>query len=174
MGSSVVAIWVRRLKTFSIFILDEGPSYHVQTAFNALAARERNYGRVTLRLRSKPYDIKKAGKIYKNTIKNLKDKNQLSIEKGNIGSALKILPERAASNFFKALGPRLLGVVNNPVFDLWLTLLDEESARRLRRCKYQECHKFFIAWPRKKEYCSTTCRNCFWTRPQRKSASHKQ
>ena len=172
-GSDVV----QRIEAILDIYLTEGPSYQVQTAFNALAAREKKYGRVALKLRAEPNDKEKAGKILEANLKRLTHKLaeiQVARQSGNIPALLKMLPEQAAINFLKSWQPRLLGVINNPLFDLWLVLLDEESAQRLKRCKCQTCRKFFIAMPLKKEYCSTTCRNCYWTRPQRKRAEHKR
>ena len=172
-GSDVV----QRIEAILDIYLTEGPSYQVQTAFNALAAREKKYGRVALRLRAKSNDKEKAGKIIEANLKRLTHKLaeiQVARQSGNIPALLKMLPEQAAINLVKSLQPRLLGVINNPLFDLWLVLLDEESAQRLKRCKNQACRKFFLAWPRKKEYCSGTCRNQSWNRPRRAASGHRK
>ena len=154
--------------------IESGPSTYVQTSFNALAARHRKYGRVSLRLRVRRGINQK---LLDRALSRIIEKDpqraiHLTQTKG-LKSLLKESPLESVNAIQKAVAPRLLGVVQNPLFDLWLTLLDEEKASRLRRCKFQACRRFFVSWPGKKAFCSPNCRDRHWTRPERRKAGHK-
>ena len=82
------------------------------------------------------------------------------------------LPAKSTKQILSAYRPRLLGAVHNPLFDLWLTLLMPESISLMRRCQNVDCQKYFVAWPSKKQFCSSTCRNRHWNRPRRIASGH--
>src|SRR5215472_10896292 len=85
-------------KILDLYLANKGPSAELQTVFNALAAREKKYGRVFLRLRSRPRDPKKAEEILRRTVARIhpeqKAEFQKAVESGAIGAALKLLPEK--------------------------------------------------------------------------------
>lgn len=171
-----------------------GPHDQVQTAFNALAARHKDYGRVPLRLRVRPRDFPSLERALRDSFEALRNSAnpklrggqkaltsaqldqkaraddvvsavERAIQKGSLTSAFSRL--RLSRTAKVSLQPTLVGAVTNPVFDLWLVLLDPELAGRVRRCLAPQCGEFFAAWPQKKTYCSEACRNRFWNRPRR-------
>lgn len=171
-----------------------GPRSQVQTAFNAFAAKHNDYGRVPLRLKLRPRDLPGLEQAVQDSFETLRDAAKLKPEPGQevltstqqaqkaragaVVSAVEIAIQAGSlTNAFSALKlsrtaklslqPTLVGAVANPVFDLWLVLLDPELANRIRRCQLSQCGKFFAAWPLKKTYCSDACRNRFWNRPRR-------
>lgn len=153
-----------------------GASSQVQTAFNALAARHKDHGRVPLRLRVRPSDLEgltlaleKSGKALTSIQQS---EAQKAVEAGDIVGALQHLNLSQASK--RLLQPSLVGAGRNPLFDLWLVLLDPEAASRIRRCPGPECGKFFGAWPQKKSFCSDACHNRFWSRPRRRASGHSK
>lgn len=159
--------------------LADGPSERLQNAFNALAARRRHYGRVALRLRVRPTNPRKAWRLLEQSIQSLASSpaQMRAIVGSNpdsraVAKVLSLIPSKSSDQIRDYLKPRLVGAIPNPLFDLWLTLLDPEAARRLRRSKTEDCKRYFIAWPAKKEFCSSTCRNRFWTRPRRRGEGH--
>lgn len=168
---------VTGIKTILNTYIEHGPSSHVQSAFNHLAAREHQYGRAILRLRART-DSAGIKKVLGRSLSKLSSDETMAletlVEKGDFRGALGRLPEKTIMKLQHTLRPRLLAVLRNPLFDLWLTLLDDAQASRVRKCRLIECQRFFIAWTKKKEFCSGNCRNRYWTRPQRKAAGHKR
>ena len=159
-------------------ILDEymesGISSEVQHSFNALAARDKKYGRVSLRLRVAPSsDIEALARELERAIKTSREEAIVSVQTKSLEPLWNKLPDKSKRAILKSSAPCFVGAVSNPLFDLWLTLLDENKAQRLRRCKLQSCRRFFIGWPGKKAFCSPACRDRHWTRPARKQAGHK-
>ena len=173
---------VQEIEKILDLYLAHGPSYQLQTAFNSLAARETTFGRVALRLKVRPTDEKSGLSVLRSAVlamtPNEKAEIKRSYESGSgqekLGQFFSKLPTKSTNRILSFYKPRLLGAVHNPLFDLWLTLLSPEAASRLRRCRTTDCQRFFVAWPGKKEYCSKTCRNRFWSRPRRAANEHKK
>ena len=161
---------------------DHGPSYQLQTAFNSLASRKPKFGRVALRLRVRPVDERGGQSVLRSTGHRLTPEEKAEIKRScesNSGEDmvrkfLSKLPPKATKQILNAYQPQLMGAVHNPLFDLWLTLLIPQAANRIRQCLHSDCQKYFVAWPSKKEFCSSTCRNRHWNRPRRIASGHNK
>lgn len=170
-------------------------SREVQHRFNSLAAKFENYGRVPLRLSLRARDFPSLKQAMRDSFEALWKSTNPKLGRGskaltsaqlnqkaradaiasavdaalqadNLTSAFSALKLRRAAKV--TLQPTLVAAVTaNPVFDLWLVLLDPELAGRVRQCPTPQCGQFFAAWSLKKTYCSDACRNRFWNRPRR-------
>lgn len=158
--------------------IQNGPCSQVQAAFNSLAARHRHYGRVALRVAVKLKNETALSKEMHKLVRKLSAEETDHIQRVRLTEPdnvthllLKQHPE-AKEGLLRAMSPRLVGKVINPVFDLFLTLLDPTLIGRVRRCKAPACGRYLIAIPGKKEYCSGRCRNRFWSREMRRTSGH--
>lgn len=174
-------------------------SREVQHRFNSLVAKFENYGRVPLRLSLRARDFPSLKQAMRGSFEALWKSANPKLGRGSkaltsaqleqkaradaIASAVhEALQADSLTRAFSALKlrrvakvslqPTLVAAVTaNPMFDLWLVLLDPELARRVRRCPTHQCGQFFAAWPGKKKYCSDSCRNRFWNRSLRATTS---
>lgn len=147
---------VQEIETILDLYLLHGPSYKVQTAFNALAAREPKFGRIVLRLRARPIAKKGAhariGRMVDRLTSEEKERiahiRQSGTEEEVMNSLSSMLPSDSRDKILASF-PFQLFAPQNLLFDLWLVLLNPHAAGALRRCKNSACRMFFIAWPRK-------------------------
>lgn len=166
---------VQKIENILDLYLAHGASSELQATFNSLAAREPKLGRVTLRLKIKPTNEESALKAFREIQKKAEIKTESGTDREKLLSILSTTPPaNLRKQFLEASRPRLVGAINNPLLDLWLTLLAPVTASRLRRCRTLDCQNFFVAWPGKKEFCSDTCRNHFWNRPRRVEQQHRK
>lgn len=170
-------------------------SREVQHRFNSLAAKFENYGRVPLRLNLGARDFSSLKQAMGDSFEVLRKSANPKLGRGSKALTSAQLAQKARANAIASavdaalqadsltsafsylklrraakvsLQPTLVAAVTaNPMFDLWLVLLDPELAGRVRRCPTSQCGQFFAAWTGKKTFCSDLCRNRFWNRSRR-------
>lgn len=59
------------------------------------------------------------------------------------------------------LGPWSYRLVRQMFYQPLISALETGEFKRLRRCKWRECQKFFVAEDLRQEFCSDQCRNTF-------------